>query len=150
MTATNLHAKPDYIRHRKNLPDAADSTNLVTLRSPDAIPVGGGGAVATPRRDIIDCAGFKSVSFYPVFNGGTSPTVDVDVLEDVEENGVKVFRQLGSTISGAADGVVQTIEVNGARIFLRVDAVSGTPTSFEFWIAGADRLDHERGSARAI
>jgi hypothetical protein len=156
-TTTRVHAKPNYALHRHEVgaPVPADSTDLDALYSSSVIPPGGGAAVPTKRRDILDCEGWESITVYVRLAGGTTPTVDLVPLEQVlsaDSDGAAIDEL---AVDGAATGALSdrdsaTVTVNGGRVFLRFDAITGAPTAVDIYVAGAKRLAVEHGSRRAI
>lgn len=143
-----LVAKPKYFLHRSAVA-AADSSTLSTLLSPSAIPPGGGGPVATLRRDIVDCAGWRTVEGFCTFTGGASPSVDLQVLEEVElADGSRLFVPNGVIISGLTEGQLFEAVVSAGRAFMRVDAISGAPTNLSVYLAGGKRQDHDVAQLR--
>ena len=88
-----------------------------------------------PKRTAVSFADdWNSIVVGAVFTGGTTPTVDVEVLGYDEER--DVFLDLGTvTLSGAKGRVV---DVFGLRFFLRISGVTGNPTGIE--IVGAPSM----------
>lgn len=149
----HLFSKPDFRRHRliTGAPVAVDATDLVDLRSPDAIPPGGGAAVATPRRDIVDSAGWLTANGVVKLTGGTTPTVTLQVLEDVDDGDgdVPEFYQNGTDIGPLSDGDMFEVTPVGGRFFIRLSAQSGDPTAVEILLAGSERQPGEVGQLRS-
>lgn len=153
-TTTGVHAKPDYSlhRHETGAPVVADSANLDTLYSSSVIPPGGGAPVATKRRDLMDCEGWESVKVYVRLDAGTVDLVPLEQIQASDSAGAAVDEL---AVSGAATGALADrdaalVIVNGGRLFLRIGAVAGGPTSVDIYVAGAKRLAIAHGSRRAI
>jgi hypothetical protein len=142
MTArpNTLLGKPNYCLHRKKLgsPVAADSADLEVLFE-----------LPGNSRASLSCRGWKTVQVLTILGGGTSPTVDIALLEHVvADNGFpgsadvdEGFVVLDTTLSGVVSGQLDVVTVNQCNLYLRIDAVGGvaSPTSVKFYVAGKER-----------
>lgn len=153
-TTTKLFARPDYSLHRSVA--AADTADLDALRTISAIPPGGGSPVAQDRRDIVDCAGWETVSVFAEFTGGTTPDVDIQLVEDAgyeDEDGAtqtNFVASLDTPPFTLTDRVAVDVPVYGGRWFFRVAGISGSPTLVNIYVAGARRMQHEPGQLRKL
>jgi len=154
LTAT-LFAKPSYVRHRQvtGAPVLADTTVLANLINITAIPPGGGAAAPFMRRDIIDCGGWKSIRAWVKLTGGTTPTIDLVPLEiaNYEDDAGDEHNEF--VIAGAASGGLSTNEtheftINGGLLFLRINALTGSPTGAGIYVVGEEILERDPGAGR--
>lgn len=130
----SLYAKPDYNYHRivQGAPVGADSTNLAILLT------------ANPK-GAFDCAGYKTVKGFVKLTGGTTPTVGIQPLELVLYNNSSELLITASTVASLADGAMFEFTINGGKLFLRINATSGSPTKVEILVAGSERDFNDSG-----
>lgn len=130
----SLYAKPDYNYHRikDGAPVLADVTNFVTL-------------LATHPRGALDCIGFKTVKGFIKITGGTTPTIAIQPLELVLYNDSSELLITASTVTGLVSGTMFEFTINGGKLFLRIAAVSSTPTKIEIFVAGAEKTFNDTG-----
>lgn len=151
MTAsrTGLSAKHRYTRHRRvtGAPVVADTATLEDLKVVNVIPPGSGSATDLLRKDFIDCSGWKTVRVFVKLAGGTTPTVTLVPLEFIEYIDNAGAEQtslsiLTPSLVGMADTASAVAEINSGKLFLRIGAVTGAPTSVEIHVAGEERMQN--------
>ncbi len=138
MNNKQLKSKPFYVRHREvdGAPVAADSADLSTVLT------------ANPR-STVDCAGYESIRGFVRLTGGTAPTVTLQPLELVKYPGGSDFLAVsGSSSSALSDGDMFEFTPNGAFLFVRMHAVTGSPTKVELFLAGAKTMYGVPGTGR--
>jgi hypothetical protein len=93
------------------------------------------------------CEGWKQVAVFVIFTGGTAPTVTIEpLLKAVPAAGVVGG---SSWVRGAAktaaltDRLMAIVDVNGRHFYPRVDARTGTPTSFDIMVIGWTPFEYE-------
>jgi hypothetical protein len=125
-----LNQKPNFTRHRTidGAPVVADSV----VYSDFAI------------REAVNCLGFETIEGYVRISGGVVPTVELEnlaVMRYTDEAGVQV-EELASVDTSAtlSDGDLFEMSVNEGRVFLRLNAVTGSPTKVEIFVAGGKRF----------
>lgn len=74
---------------------------------------------------------WKRVLVFPRFTGGASPTVTIQPLYRCGSGWVTLTKT-----SPLAEGEGATIDVYGRDVFLRVDTLTGAPTSVDVYAAG--------------
>lgn len=132
-----LHSKPHYTIHRSlvGAPVVADSANLNTLYQLNS-------------RGVINCRGWETVQGFVVIEGGSTPTVTLQVLESVkccnafpgfvdEDNGF--IQSIGGSIGPLAPGAFFEIQINQGVLFVRVAAFAGNPTALRVYLTGGKR-----------
>lgn len=95
------------------------------------------GAAPTADTDGQLAVEFNRIIIRPVFNGGTSPTVDLTVWAREAVPGLPrgVWGVVGS-VAGLAD-LTEAVFITGYReVFVQVTGVTGAPTSFVLQISG--------------
>lgn len=134
-----LRTKPYYTPHRVLKAAggvAADPTNLVAL------------ATANPRGHA-DCGGYKSVRGIVKLVGGTTPTVTLQPLELVRREGeADVLAPISAAGAALSNAGMFDVEVKGGLLFMRVDAVTGTPTEVVISLALAEPMVGSPGAGR--
>lgn len=93
------------------------------------------GAGFPNRRALINANGYTSIHVSARITAAGAASVDLDVLAYDKER--DDFAVLGS-IAGLADGAVQTVVVNSARVFFRITAQAGDPTVVELRIKAGE------------
>lgn len=152
---SKLEQKPVFILHR-NEPQggrtlAIDAADLEDLYQGD--PLAGPPDITARDRMAIPCRRFKSVKVYVLLTGGTTPTVDLVPVEVVEGEGAfpgatdedRGFAVMGAATGALSSGDMATIPVNGAFLFLRVNALTGSPTGLKVFVAGEEVMDSLSG-----
>jgi len=142
-----LEAKPFFTHHRIVLSPAAENASLA---DPPAAGIQKelllrGASGEEMIRGALRCGGWKTISVRVEFTGGTTPTITFQPLEVMHYNEDgdgdlkdKLVVQ-GSNIGPLSDGDSATVTVNGADLFLRIQAVTGAPTKVEVLAAGLER-----------
>jgi hypothetical protein len=155
-------AKPDYRLHRvlrsiidPATPIAADSTTLDDLLVYSAIPVGGGAAEDHDRRNIFDAGGWRTVRGVVRLTGGTAPTADLEPLEltklkRADSSVTRKFVSLASPTGALSNLGTFTATINGGLLFMRLNAITGTPDSLEIFLAGAEAMNVMPGAHREL
>lgn len=145
-----LHAKPDYCLHRDEPQGArtlaVDSADLQKLYEGD--PAAGPPDITARRKQYVNCRRWKSVRVYVLLTGGVTPTVDLVPLEVVSAAGAfpgaadpdRGFVVMGSATGALGSGGLVTVDVYGALLFLRVSALTGSPTGLKVFVAGEEIL----------
>lgn len=90
-------------------------------------------------RGALNSREYQRVRFMPLLTGGTTPSVDLEILAYDEE--ADEWGQL-DTHSSVGDGSVVVSDVDGLRVYARIEAVSGSPTAVEIRVSPGvrDRL----------
>jgi hypothetical protein len=149
MSVNTALAKPNYRLHRAvaGSPVVADNSDLVVLKTLTVV----GGSIE--RRDIYDAGGWKTVRGVVQLTGGTSVDLvplEMASLKDPNGTVTTVFVPLASAITGLADGDTFTVTINGGRMFMRIDVVTGAVTLAEIFLAGAEAMNVMPGAHRAL
>lgn len=122
----SLAPRPTYRRHRHEIAGAGIT------------PDGAIGTIATSRA--INCAGFESIRGVVLLVGGGSVTLQLLELIENETSGTKVLQYVDTgKITGAlTTGSTFEFDIHGARVFLRISAVTPGPTEAEVLLAGQE------------
>lgn len=90
-------------------------------------------------RGALNSREYQRVRFMPLLTGGSTPSVDLEILAYDEE--ADEWGQL-DLHSGVADNAVVASDVDGLRVYARIDAVDGSPTAVEIRVSPGvrDRL----------
>ncbi len=134
----SLKAKPSYILHRtREAVDAALATMITSL-----------GLIKDKKvRGDINSWGFKTIEGFVQLVAGTTPTVDLEILEviqwpDPTDSDIINEELVASTqanITGLSDKEKFTITIpEGGRIYLRIAAVTGAPTGIHIFVTGGE------------
>lgn len=108
-------------------PVAADSTTLADATFPEATDATTGGA--------IECRGYSTIWLGVEFVGGTNPTVVIEPLvrdtEAADQSRWKTTLSGGSVVrtSALTGASFEEVRVDGGRIYPRIHAVVGDPTT---------------------
>ena len=94
-----------------------------------------------PPGDATNCAGAKRVLLVVRFTGGTTPTATIEPLVRMGTGWAKLAKT-----AAIGEGVAAVVETYGRKVYFRVDAVTGTPTSFDVYCGTAEafRADSPR------
>lgn len=133
-----LKAKPTYTLHRnkEGSPVGVDTVNLTTL-------------FEEPGNDraSINCGGWTTVRGYVVLEGGTNPTVGLQLLEHIQADNAfpspavdpdQGFVDIG-TAAGLSSGDTFDVTIDQGRLYLRINALTGNPTDVRVYLAGKER-----------
>jgi hypothetical protein len=93
------------------------------------------------RRSLLGCDGYTTINALVLLEGGSTPTVDLEALaydpdQDATPSG-DAFAVIDSA-TGMTDQEVARITVHRNRVFLRIAAVTGDPTSIEVRVGPAE------------
>lgn len=87
------------------------------------------------------CEGWKRVLVFVRFNAGTAPTATIMPLARCGAGWVKL-----PNTAALAEGVGAIVETNGRHIFFRVEAITGSPTDLDVWVAGYEPFKADSAS----
>ena len=137
-----MNAKPVFTHHRTIISPAKENTTVAGMITALKLR----GATGTELiRGAASARGWKSVAGYVKLAGGSSPTVTLQPYEVVqyrdggEGDIVDDLVILGSAIGPLSNGGTFSLTVNGAHVFIAVDAATGTPTSGQIHLTGEER-----------
>jgi hypothetical protein len=91
-----------------------------------------------PPGDLTHGAGWNRVLVFPRFVAGTSPTATLQVLHRAGSSWV-----LGETSDPLADGAAWTPQVSGRAFYVRVVALTGTPTNVSVHCCGWEPFKYD-------
>lgn len=153
--ANMLKEKPEFTLHRDEPQGTrslvADASDLEDLYQGD--PGAGPPDITARYRQTLNCRRWKSVRVFVLLTGGTTPTVDLVPLEVVEAEGAfpaatdtdRGFAVMGSATGALSSGESAVVDVNGALLFLRVSALTGSPTGLKVFVAGEEVMESLTG-----
>ncbi len=131
----SLESKPRFALHRAvtGTPVAADTATLADL----------------PIRGAINAGTWLTLDGVVKLTGGAAPTISLVPLmvanyEDTDGSEVTEYVVMGAALGPYSDGDTFQIEAHRGRLYLRISAVTGNPTSAKVLLAGS-RLDFGGG-----
>lgn len=125
-----LKSKPTFTLHRRAVgsPVTADDTDLSNI----------------DVRGSVHCGDWLVVDGYVKLAGGTSPTVSIVPLflakyEEADQSETEEYYTAGDVMGPYVDGDSFTVEVYRGKLFMRIDSVTGSPTSVKVMLGGAQK-----------
>jgi hypothetical protein len=111
-------------------------------RTAKGAPVGGDPSMDAdnpPRRGLLCTKGYSTVLLRPVFTGGASPTVDVQIVG--WDDDTDTFAIL-DTKAGLAEGVAYEAKCYGQHVYVRITGTANNPTQVDLRVSpGAPALN---------
>lgn len=137
-----MEAKPVYTHHRTIPAPAKENTTVAGMITALKLRGEGGNELL---RGAASARGWKSLAGFVKLAGGTTPTITLQPYEVVQYKAggegevIDTLVALGSPIGPLSDEGTFKVDVFGAHVFFAVDASTGTPTSGEIHLTGAER-----------
>jgi hypothetical protein len=122
-------------------PAALKSRTTNAVRTKTGSPVTADSATLSdgnfPPANACDCTGWRRILVLPRFTGGASQTVTLQVLYRLDGAWTA-----GDKTADLGEGELAEIDVYGQDVFLRIDAVTGNPTTVVLRVIGWEPFEY--------